>query len=224
MGAILALLAVQAALAAVVEIPLPALPAAVPIAPVEVPLDERLTSERMSESMLGQWQERLSASRTETAAESARILSARSDGVRERKVICSKDTKTITEYSGVPSRVKPLEAADRVFRHWIRTEEALHAILRTGLLRPGPVPYVEFTGTSRAYIKDIYSDVRGVFFTTPDQSSSEPRVMNEAVPHYVDFRLPEGVAALDLDMGVVLAAPAKGDVPIEIEGSSLKRP
>lgn len=149
-------------------------------------------------------------------------LALKKEGVSVSAVLASKDTKTITEYRGVPSRVEELQTGGKVFRHWVRDPAALEAILRDGVLRAGPVSYVEFTGSSRAYIKDIYVDLLGVFFTTPEHSAAEPRVMNEATPHYIDFQIPEGMRALSLDGDTVLMLPARPgtELPVRIVGSS----
>ena len=95
-------------------------------------------------------------------------------------------------------------------------------VLESGLLRGGETSYVEFTGSKHAFIKDIYPELHGVFFTTTDHSAGEPRVMNWEVPFYVDFTLPEGVEALSLDGTEVLMIPAPygAMVPVEIVGSS----
>jgi hypothetical protein len=126
------------------------------------------------------------------------------------------------EYSGVPSRVEPLETAGQIFRHWIKDEAALRAILSAGILKAGPTAYVEFTGDHRAYIKQIYNDLHGVFFTTPAHSASEPRVMNSSAQYYIDFQIPSGIAALRLDGDEVLMIPALPGtpIPVKIVGSS----
>ncbi|PIR15397.1 MAG: hypothetical protein COV48_14625, partial [Elusimicrobia bacterium CG11_big_fil_rev_8_21_14_0_20_64_6] len=136
--------------------------------------------------------------------------------------LATSDTKTITEFNGTPNRVEQLDAPGRVFRHWVLNKQAFEAILEQGALRAGPVSYVEFTGGKHAYIKDIYVDIQGSFFTTPEHSAAEPRVMNQEAAYYVDFRLPEGVSALRLDGDDVLVIPAEPGtyLPIEIVGSS----
>jgi hypothetical protein len=168
------------------------------------------------------WQERLPGAVVETGAETERLLEARKKGVKISKELATSDTKTITEYSGVPSRVEELKDYARVYRHYIRNKADLDAILAGGMLKAGPVSYVEFTGSSRAYIKDIYPDVHGIFFTSPEKSSGEPRVMNEAVPHWIDFRIPPGVRAVSLDGSDVLMLPIEREsfVPVLIVGSS----
>lgn len=167
------------------------------------------------------WQELLDKARAASGIAVKKLLSARG-AVKVRAVLASKDTKTITEYTGVPGRVEELKPGTRVYRHWVRSEADLDAIIAQGALRAGPVSYAEFTGSQRAFIKDIYVDLHGVFFTTPAHAAAEPRVMNEATPHWIDFRLPKGVRALRLDGDEVLMIPAgTGDyVPVEIVGSS----
>lgn len=170
----------------------------------------------------GAWQARLPAAVVETGAETERLLSERKKGTKISRELATGDTKTITEYSGVPSRVEELKDYGRVYRHYIRSEADLKSILGSGMLKAGQVSYVEFTGSSRAYIKDIYPDVHGVFFTTPETKSGEPRVMNESVPHWIDFRIPPGVRAVSLDGTDVLMLPIDRGafVPVVIVGSS----
>lgn len=167
------------------------------------------------------WQQLLKTAQALTAAETARILALRG-AVKIRAELATNDTKTITEYTGAPSRVEKLETAGRVYRHWILDRKAFEAILEQGALRAGPVSYVEFTGGRHAYIKDIYVDIHGSFFTTTERSAAEPRVMNQEAPFFVDFRLPDGVSALRLDGDDVMVIPASPGtyLPIEIVGSS----
>jgi len=166
----------------------------------------------------------LAGARESTQVQAARILASRKAGTSVKAVLANKDTKTITEYHGVPDRVRRLETKDRVYRHYVQREEDLETILRTGNLKVGRTSYVEFIGTSRAYIKNVFVDLQGVFFTQRDISSEEPLVMNMKVDHYIDFRVPEGVAALDMDNGRVLMIPGDFDpatyIPVEIVASS----
>jgi len=198
---------------------------AVAAEPVEAPGASwsRLSAERNSPAAQTRWNSLLSEARASTGKAVPGILAAKSKGVKTKAILAAKDTKTITEYSGVPGRVEEVQDHQKVFRHWVRNEADLRSILSAGLLRAGPVSYVEFTGSSRAYIKDIYPDLRGVFFTAPKNLSSEPRVMNEATPHYIDFRIPEGVRALSLDGETVMMVPAEPGafIPVEVTGSSL---
>lgn len=151
-----------------------------------------------------------------------KALAARQEGTTVKAVLAAKDTKTITEYHGVPSRVSELQTVGEVYRHWVLDEKDLPAILASRALKAGQTAYVEFTGSSRAYIKDIYPDLRGVFFTAPQNAASDPRVLNQSTPHYVDFRLPPGVRALSLDGKTVMMVPAQPGtmIPVEIVGSS----
>jgi hypothetical protein len=167
------------------------------------------------------WISLLKEARQTTTASTRRIMAMRG-AVKVRAELATSDTKTITEYTGTPSRVEELNEPGRIFRHWILGKEAFEAILEQGALRAGPVSYVEFTGSKHAFIKDIYVDIQGSFFTTPEHSAAEPRVMNQAAPYYIDFRLPEGVSALRLDGDDVLIIPAAPGtyLPIEIVGSS----
>lgn len=167
------------------------------------------------------WVGLLREARQTTAAATRRIMAMRG-AVKVRAELATSDTKTITEFNGAPNRVEELKAPGRVFRHWVLNKEAFEAILEQGALRAGPVSYVEFTGSKHAYIKDIYVDIQGAFFTTPEHSAAEPRVMNQEAAYYVDFRLPEGVAALSLDGDDVMVIPAAPGtyLPIEIVGSS----
>ncbi len=164
----------------------------------------------------------LDAARKSTQKAVSAILKKKDAGTKVTKVLANTDTKTITEYSGVPSRVERLETKGKVFRHWIRDEATFQAVTRTRILKAGPTSYVEFTGSRAAFIKDIYPDLRGVFFTVPARSSAEPRVMNEDVPYYIDFEVPEGVAALRLDGDDVLMIPAETgtEIPVRIVGTS----
>ncbi|MBI5241820.1 MAG: hypothetical protein HY926_15210 [Elusimicrobia bacterium] len=164
----------------------------------------------------------LDAARKATQKTAAAILKKKDAGTKVTKILANTDTKTITEYSGVPSRVERLETTGKVFRHWIRDAETFQAITRTRILKAGPTSYVEFTGSRGAFIKDIYPDLRGAFFTVPARSSAEPRVMNEDVPYYIDFEVPEGVAALRLDGDDVLMIPAEPgtEIPVRIVGAS----
>jgi hypothetical protein len=169
------------------------------------------------------WVGLLKEARQTTAAATRRIMAMRG-AVKVRAELATSDTKTITEYNGAPSRVEELAAPGRIFRHWVLNKQAFESILEQGALRAGPVSYVEFTGGKHAYIKDIYVDIQGAFFTTPEHSAAEPRVMNQEAAYYVDFRLPEGVSALRLDGDDVLVIPgAPGTyLPIEIVGSSAR--
>ncbi|MDD5302767.1 MAG: hypothetical protein PHS14_06610 [Elusimicrobia bacterium] len=169
------------------------------------------------------WISLLKEARQTTAASTRRIMAMRG-AVKVRAELATSDTKTITEYNGAPSRVSQLDAPGRIYRHWVLGKEAFEAILEQGALRAGPVSYVEFTGSKHAFIKDIYVDIQGSFFTTPEHSAAEPRVMNQAAAYYVDFRLPEGVSALSLDGDDVMVIPAAPGtyLPIEIVGSSAR--
>ena len=169
------------------------------------------------------WKSLLMEARQTTAAASRRILAMRG-AVKVRAELATSDTKTITEYTGAPRRVEELAERDRVYRHWILDKKAFEAILEQGALRAGPVSYVEFTGSKHAYIKDIYVDIHGSFFTIPERSAAEPRVMNQEARYYVDFRLPDGVSALRLDGDDVLVIPASPGtyIPVEIVGSSAR--
>lgn len=198
------------ALAAV--LPAPAAPGAA--APAEEPL----------KALGPRWVGLLREARQTTTAATRRIMAMRGM-VKVRAELATSDTKTITEYNGAPNRVEELKAPGRVFRHWVLNKEAFEAILEQGALRAGPVSYVEFTGSRHAYIKDIYVDIQGAFFTTPEHSAAEPRVMNQEAAYYVDFRLPEGVSALSLDGDDVMVIPAAPGtyLPIEIVGSSAQK-
>ncbi|MCM2305574.1 MAG: hypothetical protein NDJ72_12780, partial [Elusimicrobia bacterium] len=170
------------------------------------------------------WVGLLMEARQTTAAATRRIMAMRGM-VKVRAELATSDTKTITEFNGAPGRVEELSAPGRVYRHWVTSKEAFEAILEQGALRAGPVSYVEFTGGRHAYIKDIYVDIQGSFFTTPEHSAAEPRVMNQEAAYYVDFRLPEGVSALRLDGDDVMVIPAAPGtyLPIEIVGSSAQK-
>ncbi len=164
----------------------------------------------------------LANARRSTGEAVERFLAMREDGPKVRAVLANKDTKTITEYTGVPRRTEELQTGDRVFRHWVRKGEDLDAIVRAKAIKAGPTSYADFTGGKHAYIKDVYVDLQGVFFTDPRHSASESRVLNEDMTHYVDFRIPAGVRALKLDGDDVMLVPAKPgtEIPIEIVGSS----
>ncbi|MFA6317642.1 MAG: hypothetical protein WC943_09495 [Elusimicrobiota bacterium] len=183
----------------------------------------RLNAERSSPENQARWNAALTEARKNTAADVARLLKMRKAGPKVHAELAASDTKTITEYRGVPGRIAALSEDGRIYRHWVRDSADLESILASGLLRAGNVSYVEFTGSHRAYIKDIYLDLHGPFFTATENTASEPRVMNEDVHHYVDFRLPPGVRALSLDGSDVMMIPsAPGTyLPIEIAGSSL---
>ncbi|MFC1679305.1 hypothetical protein ACFL2T_03760 [Elusimicrobiota bacterium] len=192
---------------------------------LSVPLAESLAAERNGPENRARARRLLAGARKSTSDKARDILASKREGPKVKTVIANKDTKTITEYSGAPGRVKTLETSGKVFRHWVQREDDLREILRTGLLKAGRTSYVEFIGESRAYIKNIYVDLQGVFFTQRHVSSAEPVVMNMSVPFYVDFILPEGVAALDMDNGMVLMIPGSFApetlVPVEIVDSSL---
>jgi hypothetical protein len=175
-------------------------------------------------ALASQWSQALTVARVETGPAVDSLLQAREQGTTVRAVLAAKDTKTITEYNGVPGRTAELDTKDAVYRHWVVDEKALPQILESHTLQAGHTSYVEFTGSSRAYIKDIYPDLRGVFFTAPEHDAAEPRVLNQATPHYVDFRLPAGIRALSLDGDTVMMVPAAPGklIPIEIVGSSAK--
>ncbi|MCR4294866.1 MAG: hypothetical protein NUW21_04980, partial [Elusimicrobia bacterium] len=169
------------------------------------------------------WVGLLREARQTTTAATRRIMAMRG-AVKIRAELATSDTKTITEFNGAPNRVEELKAPGRIFRHWVLSKEAFETILEQGALRAGPVSYVEFTGSKHAYIKDIYVDIQGAFFTTPEHDAAEPRVMNQTAAYYVDFRLPEGVSALSLDGDDVMIIPAAPGtyLPIEIVGSSAR--
>lgn len=193
-----------------------AAPAAAAVAPVAAaPSEEPLRAGGP------RWIGLLEEARRTTAAATRRIIALRG-AVKIRAELATSDTKTITEFTGAPSRVSELNAPGRVYRHWVTSKAAFDAILEQGALRAGPVSYVEFTGSGRAYIKDIYVDIQGSFFTTPEHSAAEPRVMNQAASYYVDFRLPDGVSALSLDGDDVMVIPAAPGtyLPVEIVGRS----
>ncbi len=168
------------------------------------------------------WNEALRSARESTPAEASRLLALASKGAEVSKVLANSDTKTILEYAGVPGRMVELPDYGRVYRHWVRKAADLDSILATGLLKVGPVSYVDYTGSSAAYIKEIYPDLHGAFFTEPERAADEPRVMNEAAGFWVDFRIPEGVKALSLDGDVVMMIPADvgAFLPIEVVASS----
>ncbi|MBI5882495.1 MAG: hypothetical protein HZB91_05260 [Elusimicrobia bacterium] len=182
----------------------------------------RLPAERSSQENQARWNAALSEARKKTPAEVRRLLKMRAAGPKVHAELATSDTKTITEYRGVPGRIEALPEDGRVYRHWVRNAADLESILASGLLRAGPVSYVEFTRSRRAFIKDIFLDLKGPFFTAPENKANEPRVMNEDVEHFVDFRLPPGVAALSLDGTTVMMIPAEPGtfLPIEIVGSS----
>lgn len=193
-------------------------------APAPVPTAQAASSEEPLKAGSPRWESLLVEARRTTSAAARRIMAMRG-AVKVRAELATSDTKTITEYTGAPSRVEVLDAPGRVFRHWVLDKEAFEAILKQGALRAGPVSYVEFTGSKHAFIKDIYVDIQGSFFTTPEHSAAEPRVMNQAAAYFIDFRLPEGVSALRLDGDDVLVIPAAPGtyLPIEIVGSSPSR-
>lgn len=168
------------------------------------------------------WTALLDAARTTTGPAVEKVLAAKKKGTSVHAVLAGKDTKTITEYNGVPSRVTELKTEGQVFRHWVLNEKDLPEILKAKALKAGHTSYVEFTGSSRAYIKDIYIDLRGVFFTGPENDAGNPRVLNQSTPHYVDFKIPAGVRALSLDGRDVMMVPAEpgAAIPIEIVSSS----
>ncbi|OGS41303.1 MAG: hypothetical protein A2506_11400 [Elusimicrobia bacterium RIFOXYD12_FULL_66_9] len=205
--------------AAGVPVPQPAAPAAQ--AAASPAAESSAAAEKPLKAGSPLWESLLMQARQTTSAATRRILAMRG-AVKVRAELATSDTKTITEYTGTPNRVEKLEAPGRVFRHWVLNKDAFAAILEQGALRAGPVSYVEFTGGRHAYIKDIYVDIQGAFFTTPEHSAAEPRVMNQEASYYVDFRLQEGVSALRLDGDDVLVIPASPGtyLPIEIVGSS----
>lgn len=197
------------AVAVTAALPKPAVPAvtAAPVAAAEQPAGR--------EGLLA-------AARRITRELVERHLARRKDGTTVTKILASNDTKTITEYAGVPGRIERLETANKVYRHWIKDAETLRKIVESGVLRSGETSYVDFTGSKHAFIKDIYPELHGAFFTTPAHSAGESRVMNWEVPYYVDFIVPEGVEALRLDGDEVLMFPAPTGtlIPIEIVGTS----
>ena len=197
-----------------------AVPALAAVQPAAATPDAASPAEEPLKALGPRWVGLLREARQTTAAATRRIMAMRG-AVKVRAELATSDTKTITEFNGAPNRVEELKAPGRVYRHWVLSKEAFEAILEQGALRAGPVSYVEFTGSKHAYIKDIYVDIQGAFFTTPEHSAAEPRVMNQAA-YYIDFRLPEGVNALSLDGDDVMVIPAAPGtyLPIEIVGSS----
>jgi len=198
-----------------------AAPALAAVRPAAATPDAAAPSEEPLKALGPRWVGLLREARQTTAAATRRIMAMRG-AVKVRAELATSDTKTITEFTGAPNRVEELKAPGRVYRHWVLSKEAFEAILEQGALRAGPVSYVEFTGSKHAYIKDIYVDIQGAFFTTPEHDAAEPRVMNQAAGYYVDFRLPEGVSALSLDGDDVMVIPAAPGtyLPIEIVASS----
>ncbi|HAF95069.1 MAG: hypothetical protein A2X34_08490 [Elusimicrobia bacterium GWC2_51_8] len=139
-----------------------------------------------------------------TAAQAKRLSAMANEGLTLVKSINGgMDRQDQYHYSGVPSvvtRVSPAEVG--VKRHW--TSNAQYAgvpvvdlIVKSGLLKAGPRPYI----IPESHRADYYSDLHGVFFTTPEFDPSQLWMGLGADSDYVDFVVDPGMGALYLAPG-----------------------
>lgn len=106
-------------------------------------------------------------------------------------------------YWGAPAPVRQIKPAQAgLMRHWTSNAQAdgvavVDLIVRSGQLKAGPRPYI-IPVSHRA---DYYSDLHGVFFTTPDFPAGQLWMGLTPDTDYVDFTVDPGMGALYLAPG-----------------------
>ncbi|HAN04991.1 MAG TPA: hypothetical protein DCW72_10505 [Elusimicrobia bacterium] len=106
-------------------------------------------------------------------------------------------------YWGAPAPVRLIKPAQAgLMRHWTSNAQAdgaavVDLIVRSGLLKAGPRPYI----VPVSHRADYYSDLHGVFFTTPDFPAGQLWMGLTPDTDYVDFTVDQGMGALYLAPG-----------------------
>lgn len=118
-------------------------------------------------------------------------------------------------YWGVPGSVRRVTPAGTgLMRHWTSNAEAggvpvVDLIVRSGLLKAGPRPYI----VPESHRADYYYDLHGVFFTTPDFPPGQLWMGLTPDGDYVDFVVDPGMGALYLAPGNYLFP-----CPVKVQG------
>ena len=106
-------------------------------------------------------------------------------------------------YWGAPAPVRLIKPAQAgLMRHWTSNAQAdgaavVDLIVRSGLLKAGPRPYI----VPVSHRADYYSDLHGVFFTTPAFPAGQLWMGLTPDTDYVDFTVDQGMGALYLAPG-----------------------
>lgn len=116
---------------------------------------------------------------------------------------------------GVPQGVRRVTPAQTgIMRHWTSNAQAngtpvVDLIVGSGVLKAGPRPYI----VPESHRADYYSDLHGVFFTTPDFPPGQLWMGLTADSDYVDFTVDPGMGALYLAPGNYLFP-----CPLKVQG------
>jgi hypothetical protein len=109
------------------------------------------------------------------------------------------------EVHGVVEDIKPVESGG-VWRHYT-TKDGYDAIVRSGVLQNGFVPYVRL---SRGTFRKVFKDMNGLFLTKPDVDGGDVGVPKSEYPHYVDIVLPAAMTVLEIEAGKIWLVPLPG--------------
>lgn len=116
---------------------------------------------------------------------------------------------------GVPPGVRQVTPARTgIMRHWTSNAQVngtpvVDLIVGSGALKAGPRPYI----VPESHRADYYSDLHGVFFTTPDFPPGQLWMGLTADSDYVDFTVDPGMGALYLAPGNYLFP-----CPLKVQG------
>lgn len=106
-------------------------------------------------------------------------------------------------YWGAPAPVRRVAPrAVGIMRHWTSNAQVngtpvVDLIVRSGLLKAGPRPYI----IPESHRADYYNDLHGVFFTTPDFPPGQLWMGLQPDSDYVDFVVDPAMGALYLAPG-----------------------
>lgn len=112
----------------------------------------------------------------------------------------------IITVSGVPEVVRPIEAGERVFRHYT-TKEGLDAILAEKTLWNGFLSYVQL---ARSLFRKSFKDLTGVFLTVPGVDGQSVGVPAKEFPYWVDLKVPGGLPVLEVEKEAIYLIPMPG--------------
>lgn len=140
-------------------------------------------------------------------ANAKELLARKKAGLSTREILSDPEKSSVI-VAGVPAFVTLHGfAASKIFRHYT-AREAVEAIVHSGWLKAGTLPYITVGGG----IRRTYEDLTGVFVTTPEFRPEFVGLARGADKNYVDFYFHRGTAVVEIEKGILLV-PGKQDFP-----------
>jgi hypothetical protein len=153
-------------------------------------------------------QEIISAQIREAQAITRQWMEKKKEGVSRRDVFEGQAERSSYIIEGIPSFVKPVNPEGVVYRHYV-TGDAMPIILKTRQLKTGITPYVIL---SPGYSREVYTDLVGIFLTTPQTPPEKVGLRRDPKMNYIDFTLYEGAPVVEIEKEILLI-PGRPDLP-----------